>query len=687
MMPPMRRLAPTLTLVLALLACTPTATTPPTPSQAPRSPAPRATTPAPSTAPAPSATPASPGPTVAATNTPTVRVSAGAPPPGPTPTPTFGPIVAGLRDGGIGRPATEVPWYAVTDLEVDDAGRLQVATFHELRRFAPGGVVERVAGGHRRTVENLAGKAATQAGFRLSEPFSFVLEPDGRTLLADGNRVYRLEADGTLAEVWRGASSEEAWAAVPRSDGGVSLVIASRADADAPRTFAWWTARPGQAAQLTRAASAAEATILTAAQAEGARRFGGRGLRGTGLADELLVRTASGPAWRLSPAGGTPVELDFGADEPTHLDGRGRFYSVSAASGRVTLLTPGGGATPLTARLPANYRIAALASAKDGTVYVAGAVGEAVGAAEQVLSLAGAAPVEVSGAGALPLVPPEGLVLQATGVVAPGAGELLVADALRGQILRLRPGQPAEAAYGKRGGQAPADGAKAADVAFQPGDLGRDGEGRLYLLHAASELYRIEASGTLRRLAAAPTGATFEELAVAPDGTAYVRQAGGTAAGVQRIDGLDARTPVPIGDDQVLGLAVGADGALRLALAAKGDAQERRVRLARWTAADGIEEVDARTRRLSAFSTRSLALDAKGRWWLSLGRAGTPYAILSRFDPASGQTVEVAGRETDALSGDTDDEGLVEALEPVFDPAGDLFFLGAQIRTIPGAGR
>ncbi len=682
----MRRLAPTLTLMVVLVACAPTTTPPPTPTA--KSQAPRAATPAPS----PSAAAASPGPSVVVTNTPTVRVSAGLTPPSPTPAPTFGPIVAGLRDGGVGRAATEVPWNMITDLEVDATGRILVANHAELRRFAVGGTVERVAGGHLRPLESLAGKAATAAGFRRSPPLTFMLDPDQRPVLADGNRLFRLAADGTLAELWQGASTEEVWSVVPRSNGAVSLVVANLPSAGAPRTFAWWTAKPGQAAQLTRACTAAETAVLAEAHADGGLLYGGKGLRGAGVSDELLVRSGENAAWRLSPAGGTPVRLTFGADEPTHLDGRGRFYAIAPSSGRVTRLTPGGGADPLAAKLPENFVVSALGSAPDGTVYAAGSDRSDDGAASRILALGGTAPVEVGGAGALPLGPLASLVLQPRGLVAAGPSTLLVADGLRGQILRLQPGQPPEAAYGKRDGAAPTDGAKAAAVAFRPTALGQDAEGRLYVLHDGAEVYRIEAKGAIKRLfgLTAPTaGNRLTDLAVAPDGTIYLYQPGApTGQRVFRVDGLDARTPVPTEDDALIGMTAAGDGALHLVLAAQGGADEARVRLARWTAADGLTEVDARVRRVSAYGTRSLALDARGRWWFTLGRAGSPYAILVRFDPATGQTVEVAGRDTDVFGGDTTDDGMIEAQAPVFDPAGDLFWLEAgQVRTLPGAAR
>ena len=688
----MRPLAPALTLLLVLAACAPNpATPPPTPGKATPPKATPGSTASPSAS--PGASPAT-GPSVGATNVPSVSVSQGPAAASPTAAPTFGPIVAGVRGDGAGRPATAQAWDLVTDLEVADDGTVYVASPYRLRRFTPGGEVALVAGGHRRLVVNLAGRSATTAGFHGIPPLTVALEGGAPRLLADQNRLLRLAADGTLAEVWRGATSEEVWAVVPRADGAVSLVVAAHAGEAAAPTFTWWSARADQAAQVARACTAAEAALLALALPEGAQVYGGLGPRGVGVEDALLLRTSLDEAWRLSPAGGTPTKLSFGNDTPTHLDGRGRFYAVSAG-GRVTRLTPGGAAEPLGARLPADFRVTAIASDATGTVHVAGHTPAETSAAQRILRLKRAEAEAIGGLGQLLLTRPEDLVLSGRGLVATGTAELVVADRWRRQILRVRPGQPAVARYGKPGGAVAVAGAKAADVALDPGALALGPGGALYLVHAGASVYRIDDRGILRHVFSLPGNAGMgpeEEIAqivVAPDGTVYghsVRgEAGQAAEAVFRVDSQDARTPIPLGEATVLGLALGPDGAPRLALASPGGG-ERSVRLARWSAADGLEVVDARVRRVSAVGRQALAVDPQGRWWLALGRADSPYPVLARFDPASGQTVELAGGGTDRFAGDTTDDGLGAVSAPVFDAAGDLYWLdGDQIKRLPAA--
>lgn len=106
------------------------------------------------------------------------------------------------RDPKFQGPALEAPLTRIAGVTVDAGGAVYVADAgsHVVRRIAPDGTISTVAGTGRAGWRG-DGLPATEA--ELDEPWGLALDREGRLLIADraGQRVVRLEADGTLATV------------------------------------------------------------------------------------------------------------------------------------------------------------------------------------------------------------------------------------------------------------------------------------------------------------------------------------------------------------------------------------------------------------------------------------------------------------------------------------------------------
>lgn len=625
---------------------------------------------------APSGTPR-PGPTGFVTNRPSVSVSAGAtvaPAETPAPAATFGAIAAGLLNDGDGRDPKTTPLASVGDLELDADGTLWIAARERLYKLPVGGALTLVGGGHRTNDQELDGKPITAAGFGAEPPLTVHPDSTGAPLLAYGHVLARQAADGKLDELWRGDADDVVAGIVPLADGKFALMVRSGGSAAGSGRYAWWSARPGASSIRLRAASEAEAAVMRDGQGEAYPESVFQGPLGAAQSGKLWVRSlAGGRVTELDPAGAAPRVIGSSAFRPTHLDGRGKAYAYDQATGKLSTVTASSGTPTLVGSLPAGFSLAVVTGGPGGVAYAAGRTKLDSDYSCRVYKLAGGGTELVAGVAAPMLGEALDTPLRPTGLVALTAGELLAADALRGQILRVRAGKPVEALYGKPGGASPADGADAAKAALSPRALTRDAEGRLSFLNGLQEAWRIDAAGRLARLYAEPTSGDaglvgqLTHLAGTPDGDVLVAAERGISGGqlvghLIHVDALGVAKPVPLtpGTERIAGMATDSAGAIVFGLATPGVGGDDAwaVRLMRWTLADGVKEAASGTWRHHPAGFGVLGVDAKNRWYMLAGTGPGGIATLTRFDPADGTRALIAGPGAPRFAGDTTDDSL-----------------------------
>lgn len=637
---------------------------------------------------------------------PALSVSPSVTPSAPTPAAAQGArVVAGMDSSGDGRDPRAFSFDCLVDMTVTDVGDVYMTDGARVWRLRPGAPVVLAAGGLLEPHWDVDGRLGREVGIVGGLPALFAGSA-GEPLLAVGyGRLAGWNADGTLAERWRGGEKEEPAAVIPASGGGAALLTRTRHDGlRSASDWRWWTlpAAGGQAVPL-RAASTAEAELLEASHGDGMYIYGAPGGKGVAHAGRLLLRKNDGHVAAIAPDGEPEPTLTTHAIAPDFADDRGRLYRYQADFGELSVIWPGDDLRRF-APLPAGFRIHTLAGAPDGSVYVAGNRPGRLTRHSLVYRLTAEAAEVFAGTDAPALGALRDTPMHPWSLAAGVGDDVYLSDLLQRRVLRVRPGQPLEVVAGAGAGAAdaaaPADGAAALNVALDPGPIGRDGQGRIYVVHARREIFRIE-DGVLRslyRMAPAEDPdqeTTFGQMVVAPDGHVYVfvntkvREA--RFSYVIHLDGAGAQGKIDFGGAEAGAMALAPDGGLGVTTRIdKDDDLVGELRFLRWSPTAGVKEVGRALYGLPTTGLGVVALDDRGRFYVVAGVEGQQdrkRETLRRFDPASGTSELLAGLGASAFGGETFDAGVTEIGSAAVVGA-DLYFSdGRFLKVLPRIAR
>ena len=579
-------------------------------------------------------------------------------------------VAAGQSNLGDGQPALSValPWIRGL-VPLDDGGYyLNGASSRRVFKVGADGVLRTVAGTSGAEAAAVDGQAATGVGLRTI--MNLLVAEDGRLLIAEDQRVTRLEPDGTLKQLW------------PLGTGKVYAV------GRAPAGELWVLTQAG----CHRVTAAGVATLLrafSAADLAWLKRVADYGQDPQG---RLVLHAAPVSATpfhevrRLDPATGTfevllaPEAADIAS---MCVDGAGRIFLLG--QDKTVRLREGDAAER--AFLPAGVTTflsrGSLAIAKDGSVLLTerGEIYRVVEAAKTLI--AGTKGAVADGAGEEGLNRPCGLLVASDGA-------LLVAAAGENRVLRVLNGESRPfAGSGEEG--APGDGGDATAATIgNPSALRRDAAGNVYILQAGRTIRVVSPDGKIGTLHAVPEDQRVYDFAVSADGQALYltgAQLGAnftlTAGRVVKIDVATGAETVVHADasGQVRLHVIALDGQDRLHLIGNGE-------LRRWDGEAGFTTVGSEASLKTPGGWRALGraiFDAQGRLYYF---TGADAAILNRFDPASGKAEVIAGVGGGALTGEGVDDSFLNGMGLAFDAKGDLLFcdLGHnQVKRVPAA--
>jgi sugar lactone lactonase YvrE len=599
-------------------------------------------------------------------------------------------LLAGLSNLGEGQDARTLSLSRIGGMALDFDGTLELncAWAHRVWRLTPENRLLTVAG-----TGAPAEAASVQGADARSTAFGFLAglarDGQGRSLLLEDARLTRVEADGRITEL----VPKAAWPA----DAGNGLAVFVRGEATTVVTenAVYALGVDGALAPLRRFSK----------DEQGKLRFASS----TALAPDGSLWVARVERTDGDPAAQRVYKLDNGV---TLMAGNGAPGTISAlaldptgvvfkveADRRLTALLPDGSSHRLAVALPAGLRLdpyvmvgyvspeLAYVATRDGDVYRI-----AKGEVQHVVGTPPTLPPAVAGPSALALDAPSGLVETA-------GGDLIIAETHAHRVTRLGADGKVTllAGNGEPGYAEP--GNAAATSLYNPSVVGADAAGTVYVLDntypndAQGNFIRaIDPAGTLRTVRAFERDTeAVRDFAVAPDGGLYVSLTVSGASAAVRYYPPDGGSFKTVMADVPLTKPASVpphtfSTATRLTLALAPDGKTLYVsglgKLWRWTADGGPELVQEDPIFLQLSRFKGLALDARGRLYL------THLDRIVRYDPATKAHETVAGEGGAHFSGGTVDDSLLEPTNPLVTRAGSLLVLDRehrQIKALPPA--
>lgn len=666
-MPPSARACLPFAMILAVAACAPPGqiARPTIPAEAAR----RQPVPAPSPSGGAEGTP-TPGPTASPT---------------PTPAPTsLGPIVAGLPDLGHGAPASRVPVNQIVGVTAGPDGGVLLNALGRLARIDADGTFRQLSGTPATSLSP-EGQPAKETGLYLPAARSW--DSEGRLLVNEYDRLLRLEANGRYKTIWP-AGALKVVGAVP-AEGGV-LVFAEDPAAGA---FSLW--RIG--ADLQREELVAFGTIENAILATTRELY--YPVAVDRPSPRAFARDAAGALLVWTPSAVYAIEVGTGAlterlaltERPVAMDAHGNMFFQPGGARTLEVHPPAGERRVLTEALPEGLRVDYASMDEAGVVLMNGLPEGSRGHQPiyrlengRTTTLTGPAPGLPADRRALSLVP--------TGLVSEPTGAIVIADWMAGRLIRVAADGSVSLVGGAAGGPKAATGLSLKEVSLSPGTLGRDDEGRLYILdrqEKQTQVLQADAAGTItvRRAVAQDetTGAyeKIEDFAVAPDGTLYLLYGRYEKSGRwfkrvgMRVTVLDDDGERTLEGHSPVIEALGIDTAGRLLM--RGRAEEVVGETAAYTlwranAAGAVSAVATWVLPVPLYDAPGLAVDDEGRVYQA---GGSRYGMIYRLDPETAEVVPIAGPGGRHFTGDQPDDGVRSPTHPVLDPFGRLVFLDA----------
>lgn len=590
-------------------------------------------------------------------------------------------IPAGQSDLGAGRPATEVALGAVSMLLAEPDGGLLLACEADRRvwRLGPDGRLTTLAGGGGPTVESLQGQAAASAGF--TAPTGVVRDAKGRAIILEEgyddypvDRVTRVEADGTVTELWH--DSRYGVAAVPGAGDEVLVVrggiwkepaelvaIAPDGTRTVRHTF------PAERQPLIRA-------VTRYGRDATGRVWLGADVRGTGGEGQVV--------YTLDPATGTLTRvLGRTADglQGLSVDAAGNAFYLDATR-RLMVRTPAGATRELLAATPADFALEmdGVALLPDGSACVAQGHQRVYRVADGKLTLiAGTAATGTGTAADLALVEP-------SGVAALPDGGMYVADAGLHRIVRIDAAGKVTPVAGTGEAGFAGDGGPATEAKLDmPRTLRLDAAGNLHFLdndgYDTYRVRRIAPDGTITTRYTSED--TLSDLVVEPDGTAYV-------ADHRSVDFMDSDVAIrrlpPDGEPEVIvPVERGFQNLLSLAL---GPSQELFIlnagsQVVAWLPGMPLQLTTVGGGQAFLANDESgFAIDADYRFYF----ADRDNHVVIRWDPKAKAFETIAGAGGRRFTGTGVDDGLLRPGHLAFGPDGALLIVDAghkQVKRVP----
>lgn len=596
-------------------------------------------------------------------------------------------IPAGQSDLGAGRLGTQVALGYLSMLLPMPDGALLIAAEGDRRlwRLGPDGRLTTLAGGGGPTVASVDGQVAATAG--LTAPTGALRDAQGRVIILEEgyddypvDRVTRVEADGTLRELWHDAGSGVA--AVP-GEGDEVLVVCSGIF----RQAAQLVAIAADGARTVRHTFPADQQPLLRATERYGRDAQGRIWLGANVRSADAGQVAEGlVVYTLEPATGALTRiLSRAADglQGLSVDAGGNVFYLDATR-RLMVRTPAGTTRELLAAYPAGVELEmeGVALMPDGTAFV-------TQGRERVYRVANGALTLAAGTVATGTGHAQDLALdQPSGVAPLAAGGMYVADEGLHRIVRIdADGRVTPFAGTGEKGYAGDDGPAGAAKVDMPRTLRLDAAGNLYFIdNQGYSTYHVRRIGTDGRITTRFTSAhTLSDLAVEPDGTAYV-------ADFQSVGMWDNRVTVrrlpPAGKaETIVGEDAGFANLLSLAL---GPAQELFLlnagsQVVAWLPGPGLKLTTVGDGEgFLANDDSGFAIDADYRFYF----ADRDNNVVIRWDPKLKAFETVAGVGGRHFKGTGVDDGLERPGHLAFGPDGALLIVDVghkQVKRIPKA--
>ncbi len=596
-------------------------------------------------------------------------------------------IPAGLSDLGAGRLGTEVALGYLSMLTPLPDGALLIASEGDRRlwRLGPDGRLTTLAGGGGPTTESLDGEPAATAG--LTAPTGAMRDARGRVIILEEgyddypvDRITRVEADGTLRELW--SDSRFGVAAVPGAGDEVLVVRGGMWNESAELVA---IAADGTR-QVRHTLPADKQAVVRSTERYGRDAKGLIWLGANVRSGENGAPAEGQVVYTLDPATGALTRvMSLTADglQGLSVDAAGNVFYLDAAR-RLIVRTPDGLTRELLTAYPADAKLEmdGVALMLDGTAFVAQGRERVYRVANGALTLA--AGTIASGTGTA-----QDLALDEPSGVAPlAAGGMYVADEGLHRIVRIDADGKVSpfAGTGEKGFAG--DGGPAAEAKLDmPRTLRLDTAGNLYFIdnqgYGTYSLRRIATDGRITSLHTSDD--MLSDLVVEPDGTAYV-------ADHRSVDMFDNRVTVkrirPTGEvETIVPEEVGFQNLLSLAL---GPAQELFILNAGSQVLAWLPDMGVKLTTVGggegflANDDSGFAIDADYRFYF----ADRDNNVVIRWDPKLKAFETVAGVGGRHFVGTGVDDGLLRPGHLSFGPDGALWIVDVghkQVKRIPKA--
>jgi sugar lactone lactonase YvrE len=589
-------------------------------------------------------------------------------------------LAAGQVNLGQGRPALDVVFGGLGALAVAADGTLYLDAIDDSRiwRMGADGTVQTVAG-RGGAGDRLAADGWSALDVYLYHPVGFALDPQCRVVVAESTSqspfgpyifppsddhaaLYRLDAQGRIEMLWQPGKGEHQWPRVVAPDAAGNVqVLNIRGEVEAwPSEH--WTIGPDKARRMVRRFSTADGDVLYRSL------IWGHDAKGRFyMAEPVQAPKSNTLVYRYDPARDGLEQLADGLKE--NLAGltvtAGGEILALKADRSLELRLPDGTRRTVLAKLPPEYGVDlnAAALAPDGTLYVVLDKGPFPGrtvlgpgrtyAFEDALvfrirdgaltQVAGTEGTRRSGpATDLALLEPHGAAGGPDGrmYVADGpANRIWVVDANKQAVPFAGTGETGEAGDG-----GPAASAQVSD----PNVPHVDAAGNVTWIESDSRLRTATPAGVIATRYVPTRGHYLQDLAIAPDGTAYFLEQ-------PSIDGSDPfelrKLPPGAKTATVLSNAAELKGATRLALAPDGSVYVTGGKdhdtyytgyLLRWSAAKGVERLSTDPRYYTSEDEAGLAVAADGKVYVT-GYLKYDETALMRYDPATGALEVLTG--------------------------------------------